>query len=72
MIALAGYEDVQPERLSELLNVTSRLQPGTFFNIFARMVHDKLDREGVEVGTAIGEMVKTHILRPKGGAPPAP
>ena len=52
---LAGYEDVQPERLSELLNVTSRLQPGTFFNIFARMVHDKLNREGVEVSNDKGE-----------------
>jgi outer membrane lipoprotein SlyB len=47
--AVAGYDDVTPERLSELLHLTSRLDPGTFFNIFARMVHDKLNREGVEV-----------------------
>lgn len=43
------YVDVTPTLLSELLHVTSRVQPGTFFNIFARLVHDKLNKDGVMV-----------------------
>jgi hypothetical protein len=50
---VAAYSEVTPEKLSELLHLTSRLDPGTFFNIFARMVHDKLNREGVEVTNGI-------------------
>lgn len=50
---VAGYDEITPERLSELLHITPRLDPGTFFDIFARMVHDKLNREGVEVTNGI-------------------
>jgi hypothetical protein len=46
---LADYVPVTKERLSELLNLTSRLDADTFFNIFVKMVHDKLNRTGVEV-----------------------
>ena len=48
-MASSAYVEVTPSRLSKLLNVTARLRPALFFNLFARMVHDELNREGVEV-----------------------
>jgi hypothetical protein len=47
------YSEVTKEHLSELLYATSWLEPDTFFNIFARMVHDRLNKEGVEVTNGI-------------------
>ncbi len=50
-IRLAVWADVDGHRLSELLYGMSKGDDtrGDFFNLFARMVHDVLNREGVEV-----------------------
>jgi hypothetical protein len=53
-----NYGPVTPERLSELLHLTSRFQADTFFNIFARMVHDRLNRDGVMVENDAGSSWK--------------
>jgi hypothetical protein len=53
-IKLIQWADVDASRISQLLYgmSTDKDTKGDFFNLFARMVHDVLNREGVEVSNA--------------------
>jgi hypothetical protein len=53
-IKLIQWADVDAHRMSELLYgmSTGDETKGDFFNLFARMVHDVLNRDGVEVSNA--------------------
>lgn len=45
----SGWEPVTPKAFSQLMHLISDFKSDTFFNLFARLVHDKLNEEGVEV-----------------------
>jgi hypothetical protein len=61
-LKLVAWGDVTEERFSELIFQLSEKEPDKFFNLFAKIVHDKLNQSigsgpagGVEVDNAKGE-----------------
>jgi hypothetical protein len=54
-LRIAAWGDMTEERLSELLWAFSQREPGLFFETFIKIVHDVLNRTGVEVDNARGD-----------------
>ena len=57
-LKLIVWDDITPQRFSELLFKFSEKKPEVFYNIFARIVHDELDKKGVEVENNKGQRWK--------------
>jgi hypothetical protein len=57
-LKVVAWGDITSERFSQLLYLMSSFKGETFFNLFARVVHDVLNEEGVEVKNSKGRTWK--------------
>lgn len=55
-LKIVSWGEITPQRFSELLFAMSAFEGQTFFNLFARVVHDKLNEQGVEVENSRGDV----------------
>jgi hypothetical protein len=54
-LKIVTWGEITPQRFSELLYLMSSFEGETFFNLFARIVHDKLNEQGVMVENGKGQ-----------------